>query len=1250
MSRPIARHPYFYYLFCLLLLCSCGTSEPFYQSEPDLTAHKAQQKEPEFSLFLVGDTGAPELKGARQVLRTLEYQLDAAGDNSTVLFLGDNIYPDGMPADTAGAERRRAEESLKPSLKLLEAYPGRAFFIPGNHDWMHGRQGIRVQEEFIEQYGRPNVQFVPDNGCPGPNGFDVGKNWYVIALDSEWWINQSFDQTQTVPESCAQQSRTAVMEKVEALIKQNEDKQIVVAFHHPLHSNGNHGGYYSVRDHLFPLTNLVDYLYVPLPLLGSAYPLTRQLGISGQDLPHDHYQYFKSELLEAVEGHEINFLVSGHEHTLSFYAKDKKDEAEEGKNYFIVSGAGSKKAYARQGYGADFVYSHKGFAKLVAYADGSIGVEFWVPDLQKKKGRLVYARQLVSPEDEDKPAKTRESQSGTTAAPPDSAEVIASPIYKAGSFKRFMLGDHYRDAWATEVEVPVLNFEQEKGGLEVLAKTGGVQTVTIIVRDSTGQRYVIRSVQKDPRESLPEVLQNTFVTKIAQDQTSASHPYGGLIVPPLARAAGVYHNSPELRYIPGQAPLDIDMGTGEGTLVTVEEFISTDWFNQTFGRDATEMVSTSGLWERLRKGAPATVDQRQLVRSRIFDMFLGDWDRHEGQWFWAKVPTDSLPAYQPIPIDRDNAFYKSDGLMLGLARLWAFPKFQYFGKGIASIKGINLNAQYFDRWFINELSGKEWLDIARKMEQSITDSVITQAVRQWPEPIRKLNGEVFIKKLKARRDKLTDFARRYYKLLSRGVNVYGSDKPELFEVDRLAGGKTRVRLYRSAGKGLWYERVFKAEETEEIRLYGFGEEDTFQIDGIADEAIQVRIIGGREEDIVEDRSTVAAPGVKTLVYDTPAGIRIQSAGEVENKTTPDPRVNRYDKRSFRYDFVGPLLSTGYNENDGVYLGGGVHIIKHGFRKEPFAAEHRITAKLATLTSGFAFNYEGTFTERVGVFDLGLQLDVRGPNYSSNFFGLGNETQTLNRDKDFFGYRYDNVDMETELQERIKDLLQLKVGAGYEYLNLRATENRFVTSPAAGLSSSAFRPQHYATVQAGFNINTVDNTIFPKYGYIFDLLSELKVGLNKQSKTFNRLSTEIRGYYTFEEITTTLAGRVGFATNIGNYTFPQANTLGGQTFSGTSGNLRGYLRDRFSGRSILFHNTEFRTKLFNIQSYYLPASMGILGFVDEGRVWVENEHSDQWHVGYGGGVWISPLERAILTAGYARSGEYDLITVSIGFTF
>lgn len=1239
----------------IIILSSCGTPRPFYESGSDEKPDTVQTKKVDYSIFLIGDTGDPVLNGTDYNLRALETQLNQAGDSSSVIFLGDNIYYAGLAPDTTYAARKEDEAIISRTLRTLNDYTGRSFFVPGNHDWRHGLEGIVAQEQFIESFPTADAEFVPSNGCPGPRGYDLSEKWYLLIVDSQWLITESYEPNPRV-DDCKYQTRTEVINQTSRLAEEHSDKHVLIAAHHPFFSNGTHAGYYTFRDHIFPLTNLVEGLYVPLPLIGSIYPLYRKLGRSSQDLNHQQYEEYIYQMREAVEDIDNVFFAGGHEHSLSFYEKEKSDADKDGTDYFIVSGAGSKTSYARTGYGAEFVYSHEGFAKLISYEDGSVNVEFWVPDKENEAGKLVYFKEIIAPEAErtieEEIAYRREDYAGTE----DTVKTVkAGPNYAAGPVHRFFWGNHYRDAWTADVQVPVFDMDTKKGGLKVLDVTGGEQTMTIIVQDSSGTRYVMRSVQKDPAQSLPEMLQETFVRGIAQDQTSAAHPYGAEIVSPMASAAGVYQTSPEIGYLSKKSGIKMDVGDREGVLVNFQEFVSSDWFNKKYNKQAVDMISSNDLWERMRVDGKAKVDEKQLVRSRIFDMFIGDWDRHEGQWFWAETQTDSLSIYEPIPIDRDNAFFKSDGLIPWIGRReWALRKFQLFDEGIRDMAGMNFNGRYFDRWFITELNRDDWMAIAKDMQQSLTDSVINEAISQWPPPIQELNGETFARKLKARRDKLTEFANRYYHILSEQVNVYGTDNPDLFDVERHSDGRVTVRVYELMSENnreqmLRYERTFKQEETDEIRLFGFGHDDTFNINGKAEESIVVRIIGGEGQDTINDRSLVEGRSEATQVYDTYYGSMIRSSGETQSKRSDDPRINRFDERGFEYGYTAPLITAGYNRNDGVFLGGGALITSHGFRKDPFATQHRITAMRALGTSSYSFNYEGIFTDELDPFNLEVSAEVLAPRFVSNFFGLGNETERINPDYDFYNYETDKVDLDVEIAEGLEDLVFFDAGLGYEYYKPLET-GEFLNSPQSPLTDEDYGSHHFATAGGGLRVTTVDDPVIPHYGVEFTVGVELNVGLNERSETFGRIESIGKVYYTIEELNTTLASRLGFATNIGSYDFFQANTLGGQRVFTNPGNLRGFARNRFAGRTSLFHNTELRTRLGNLDSYFFPAEFGIKAFIDEGRVWVDDESSRLWHVGYGGGFWISPLEYFVLDATYAMSDEDEFVSVTLGFNF
>jgi hemolysin activation/secretion protein len=97
-------------------------------------------------------------------------------------------------------------------------------------------------------------------------------------------------------------------------------------------------------------------------------------------------------------------------------------------------------------------------------------------------------------------------------------------------------------------------------------------------------------------------------------------------------------------------------------------------------------------------------------------------------------------------------------------------------------------------------------------------------------------------------------------------------------------------------------------------------------------------------------------------------------------------------------------------------------------------------------------------------------------------------------------------------------------------------------------------------------------------------------------------------------------------------------------------LRGYRKTRFTGDKSFFQNFETRLQLAKFNAYLFPAKLGILGFVDNGRVWAKGESSKTWHVGYGGGVWMSIFDKLIVTTTYALSKESHFINFKLGFFY
>ncbi|MEJ8755411.1 hypothetical protein WG947_00265 [Pontibacter sp. H259] len=488
-------------------------------------------------------------------------------------------------------------------------------------------------------------------------------------------------------------------------------------------------------------------------------------------------------------------------------------------------------------------------------------------------------------------------------APPGKVWVTAGRHYAdKGWLHRFFWGDHYRELWAEPVLVPVFNKNQLKGGLYFVEKGGGYQSLSFELKDTQGRTYALRSLDKDPVHVLYDFWKPTFVTNVLRDQTSAANPYGALVIPALAQAVGVYHSNPELYYV---AKTDTSFGEfsklAQGKLFLLEE----KYKSQTDRKpDMQNVVDFEGSEDALKLRFDTNThhfNQEAFARARLLDVLVGDWDRHKGQWDWAIVKQGAETYFEPIPKDRDQVFLKmDDGVVpfIATGKLLA-RKLETFSHKYSDIKALMINARFIDERLLNELTADDWQRIATQMQKSLTDAVITEAVKNLPAPVYKAIGKELTQNLKNRRNHLPEAAAEMYKLLSEKVTIVGSDMEEEFIVKRLDANRVEVTVNRSASETIparkLYHRVFYTSETNELILHGLAEDDTFIVTGRVDESIPLKIYGGLGEDEITDSSQVTGRKKLTEIFDTERGNTLYFGTEARNRTTRDVRVHAYDR-------------------------------------------------------------------------------------------------------------------------------------------------------------------------------------------------------------------------------------------------------------------------------------------------------------------------------------------------------------------
>ena len=386
--------------------------------------------------------------------------------------------------------------------------------------------------------------------------------------------------------------------------------------------------------------------------------------------------------------------------------------------------------------------------------------------------------------------------------PPYFKKVIAGAEYERNSFHQWLWGKDYRKEWTTVISVPVLNLDSAYGGLTPVKEGGGRQTKSLRLVDASGKTWVLRSVNKTYLGALPQIVQGTFVEKLANDQIATNHPYAALTIPSMAQAAKIYHTNPHYYIVPHSERLGEYNEVFANMLCLLEERPDETQVDNTSFGEPEDIVSTEKMMEKVLEENDHIMDEEAYLKTRLFDMLVGDWGRHEDNWRWAKFDSGTFKIYRPVPKDRDQTFAKFEGVLLNLIiKLGKFKELQTFDDEIKNIKWYNYPAYEIDKRFTNALSLKSWLDAASALKNAVTDSVIDYAVRQMPKEIFDISGKEIARKIRSRRDRLGKYAKEYYTFLARNIEVPGTKESELFKVTRINNDSTSVNVYRLNKEG-----------------------------------------------------------------------------------------------------------------------------------------------------------------------------------------------------------------------------------------------------------------------------------------------------------------------------------------------------------------------------------------------------------------------------------------------------------------
>lgn len=1191
-----------------------------------------EEKKNDYQIFLIGDAGNAEEIQAQQTLNFLKNKLDSADENSMVIFLGDNIYPLGMPKET-DKEYPLAKQKMENQLAITKNFKGKTLVIPGNHDWYHGLEGLKAQENFVKSYLKDKKSFLPKNSCP-IDDISLSKDIKLIVIDSEWALID-WDKYPGINKNCDITTRDDFFTEFKELIIKNQDKRIIVAVHHPVMSSGVHAGFNSAKSHLFPLKSKI-----PVPGVASLINILRSSsGASMEDLSNSHYTDFANRIKSIIQDKENVILVSGHDHNLQYH-QDKNIRQ-------IISGAGSKTDPSTIVNNTDFSYGGSGFAVLNLKKDQSSQVEFF----STKNNKLEKLTEISVIE---KP-KTVEYNFTENLPNTQISTIYSEKLTQKGKIYRWLWGDHYRQYYALPIEAKVRNLSDMDPGYSPFREGGGNQSNSLRLKADNGQEFVMRGIKKSAvrflnaqafkKNNLGNELTNTFPERFLLDFYTTSHPFTGLAVNNMADKIHLFHSNPELYFIPKQKGLGKYNENYGDELYIIEERFSSDKKTLQSLDNASDIISTSDLLKNMLKDSKYSVDKETYIRARIFDMLIGDWDRHEDQWKWAEYKTGNKVVYKPIPRDRDQAFSNYDGAAFKIImNIPAIRHMKSFKDDLKNVRWINMEPYPLDLILLKSSDIKDWEIQAKYIQENLTDKDIDEAFQNLPKEVQDETLSDIKRKLKLRKQKVTHYASQYYQILQEKVPLAGTVNRDKFVIIKHHDSVEvkQFKINKDQSEELVFEKNYSSEKTKELWIYGLEGDDIFEVSGTGNPKTNIRLIGGYNHDTYN-----VSDGSKVKIYDFKSQKNTYNANNTTKRITDDYDVNTYNWKHPKYNFVAGYPNANFNPDDGVILGFLANYTVNNFIRNPFTQKHSLSANFYTATGGFNLKYNGIFKKAIMGWDAAIDASYTTPYFARTFFGLGNNSvnDAGEDDKNFNRARISQFRFAPSISTTNWLNLKHQFQLSFENSKVQRNNDRFI-AVSSDVRPEAFYNQQFAGVNYTFSFKNMDNNAFPSLGMEFLVNAGWKTNLQELNRNFASLSGKMSIFHRIDK-----KGKFVFANsthammiNNNHFEFFQAAAIGGNNA------MRAYRNERFAGKSYLANNSEIRWDFGRIKNSIVPVNMGILVGYDVGRVWIDNEYSRKWHQGAGAGFWLNILESFSAKIQYFVGEDGGRVSGGLGMNF
>ena len=1113
-------------------------------------------------------------------------------------------------------------------LRNLQQYTERIHLIPGTREWeVLGSSGIVDLDDRLKDAFENDV-FIPDNACGEIESKSLAEELELLAIDSKWFL-MDWENRNDLNKHCEIEGRDQFLFEFRDEVMSLKEKTVILTTYHPPYRFDDKSGDHKFLHHIFPFTTKKDFALLPLPIIGTLFFQAQSFLRSHEFQQHPRYRELSDNIENLAEDHQRMVIISGDGRQSTILEKE---------NCLFIN-----------------IHSDPGNRSWSVPTDGQLThtpsvlyLSFDSLEYQYKVRSITHPDEIIFKGNKALPAIIKDKVPSDTLES-DLPGVTHTTIFQDDNLTHlgadWLTGTLYTDLYKTPIEAPTLDLTRGKG-LSPFKIGGGQQTVSVRLRNKLDQNFVVRSLQKKPTKLLSKKLRISIIEDLVEYYFTSAHPFAFLAVPVLEESLGLYHTNPTLYFLPAQeqlSPYNDEIGN---QLVLFRERADEDWStSESLGR-STNIVSTSSMKEDLFENK-ISVDPEYYLKNRLLDLTLGDWDRHTDQWRWAKGPDNpdaAVDTYYPVGRDRDQAMSNFDGFLIKVLRFYdpSFKSMRAFDKKISrsDIRWQSYSAKSLDHLLLSTLDKQDWTRIAEEVGSDISRSTIEAAINKMPNEIAATDKEKWINILWQRFQQIKSTAGIYYQEFHKNPVIYGSILNDSISINFNEGKAGTLTVRSQQENGQWItklEREIIYKDLRTLRIHSMEGNDVFTIQKEV-RSPRLIVLGGygSDEYVNTQRSK-------------PKNLTIIEQEEVNQSTSTDLHVTETDHKNIdeiphkgimpNYFSLNPAFRA--NRDDGLFVGISGRLTQNQFKK---TVTHDAKLTFATKRKSSQIVYRMQVQNELKKSTTFLDINIDGPRYESNFFGMGN-TSTYNASlpESHYYLRRQLQNIKAGFRWSLGSLGYVSVAAFGERISLQEVEERFVN--AFIQEKSIKGPNHFAGLHF-----TLD---FTNFNSRFKVTDGVKLGMDiigKKGLDNHQNHVLINPYYhLYKSIgpkkNIIYSTKIQFQGVIGDYFFFQAPTLGGTDY------LRGYRRERFRGRSLLAQNNNLHIRLTDrISRKYFPAGAGVTASFDHGRVWLNNEESKKWHYNWGLGIWISPLNAFVVSAGVYRSPESTEIRARLGWQF